>query len=148
MSAENKNPVPNQKEIEKLAKESGEQAEHLLDEAKAAAHKVGDFVSKEAHELEEHAKQAGKSLSKNFETGFGKAKQILKDFSSNPKYWLSTLSVVNAALIGAAGYFGYQNRNEIKTWDRRLLAAIAAGVVTFFGAESALVTKQAKKQLK
>lgn len=58
------------------------------------------------------------------------------------------LTLVNAALIGAAGYFGYQNRNEIRTWDRRLLAAIAAGVVTFFGAESALVTKQAKKQLK
>ncbi|WFD25523.1 hypothetical protein MNAN1_000483 [Malassezia nana] len=148
MSAETKNPIPNQKEVEKIAKESGEQADHLLDEAKAAAHKVGDFVSKEAHEFEEHAKQAGKSLSKSFETGLGKAKEFVKKFSSNPKYWLSALSIGNAALIGAAGYFGYQNRGEIKSWDRRLLAAIAAGIVTFFGVESALVTKQAKKQLK
>lgn len=38
-------------------------------------------------------------------------------------------------MLGAAGYFGYQNRREIQTWDRKLLSAIAVGVAAFFGAE-------------
>lgn len=70
------------------------------------------------------------------------------DFSSNPKYWLTTLSVVHVAVLGAAGYFGYQNRREIQTWDRKLLSAIAVGVAAFFGAEGFFVSKNAKKQLK
>lgn len=70
-------------------------------------------------------------------------------------------------MLGAAGYFGYQNRREIQTWDRKLLSAIAVGVAAFFGAEgyvlffslflasttnmlfpSFFVSKNAKKQLK
>lgn len=38
-------------------------------------------------------------------------------------------------MLGAAGYFGYQNRREIQTWDRKLLSAVAVGVAAFFGAE-------------
>ena len=71
-------------------------------------------------------------------------------------------------MLGAAGYFGYQNRREIQTWDRKLLSAVAVGVAAFFGAEgyvlfffslsgksdtnmlfpSFFVSKNAKKQLK
>ncbi|KAL4400097.1 hypothetical protein ACI68E_003012 [Malassezia pachydermatis] len=134
--------------VEKAAKDNQDQAEHLLDEARAAASKVGEIISKEAEELEDRAKEAGKSISKSFDTSVKKFQSLWKDFSSNPKYWLSTLSVVNVAVVGAAGYFGYQNRNEIKTWDRKLLAAIAVGVAAVLGGESYAASKGAKKQLK
>ena len=75
------------------------------------------------------------SLCASFHSGLKKFRGAWDDFSSNPKYWLSTLSVVNVAVIGAASYFGYQNRNEIQKWDRRLLSAVIVGAATFFGAE-------------
>ena len=40
--------------------EVGEKTEHFYDEAKAAADKVGEFISKEAEELEDRAKEARK----------------------------------------------------------------------------------------
>lgn len=40
--------------------EAGEKAEHFYDEAKATAEKVGEFISKEAEELGDHAKEARK----------------------------------------------------------------------------------------
>lgn len=81
--------------------DAGEQAEHLLDEAKAAASKVGEMISKEAEELQDHAKEARKryvmpahrSLSKGFDKSLACAKDYFKHFSSTPKYWLTTLSI-------------------------------------------------------
>ena len=58
------------------------------------------------------------------------------------------LTTVNAAVLGAAGYFGYQNRNEIKAQDQKLLGAAAVGIVTVLGSESYFATKYTKKQLK
>ena len=75
------------------------------------------------------------SLCSSVSSGWKKIHGAWNNFSSNPKYWLSTLSVVNVAVIGAASYFGYQNRNEIQKWDRRLLSAAIVGAATFFGAE-------------
>ena len=75
------------------------------------------------------------SLCASVNSGMKKFQAGWNDFSSNPKYWLSTLSVVNVAVIGAASYFGYRNRNEIQKWDRRLLSAVIVGAATFFGAE-------------
>ena len=45
------------------------------------------------------------------------------------------LTTVNAAVLGVAGYIGFQKRDEIKNWDRRLLASIAVGIATFVGGE-------------
>lgn len=47
-------------EAEKASKEASREAENILDEAKATANKVGDIISKEAEELEDRAKEAGK----------------------------------------------------------------------------------------
>ena len=75
------------------------------------------------------------SLCSSVSSGWKKIHGAWNNFSSNPKYWLSTLSVVNVAVIGAASYFGCRNRNEIQKWDRRLLSAAIVGAATFFGAE-------------
>ena len=40
--------------------EANEKAEHFYDEAKATAGKVGEYISKEAEELEDRAKEAQK----------------------------------------------------------------------------------------
>ena len=40
--------------------QAGEKSEHFYDEAKAAADKVGEFISKEAEELEDRAKEGRK----------------------------------------------------------------------------------------
>ncbi|WFD02637.1 hypothetical protein MOBT1_001318 [Malassezia obtusa] len=136
------------KDADKAAQQVGEHAEHFYDDAKAAANKVGDYISKEAEDLHDRANEAGKSISKGFQNGLDKAKSFWQDFSSHPKYWLTTLSVVNVAVLGAAGYFGYQNRNQIKSQDQRLLGAVAVGIATLLGGESYFATKYTKKQLK
>ncbi|WFD42355.1 Prohibitin-1, subunit of the prohibitin complex (Phb1p-Phb2p) [Malassezia psittaci] len=131
------------KDADKAAQQAGEQAEHFIDDAKAAANKVGDYISKEAEDLQDKANEASKkyvahltsSLSKGLHDGLDRAKTYWEEFSSHPKYWLTTLSAVNVAVLGAAGYFGYQNRNQIKAQDQRLLGAVAVGIVTFLGGE-------------
>ena len=75
------------------------------------------------------------SLCSSVRSGWKKIQGAGKLFSSMPQEWLSAVSVVNGAGIGAASYFGYQNRNEIQKWDRRLLSAVIVGAATFFGAE-------------
>lgn len=45
------------------------------------------------------------------------------------------LTPVNIAVLGAAGYFGYQNRNKIEAQDKKLLGAAAVGIVTILGGE-------------
>lgn len=46
-----------------------------------------------------------------------------------------TFPAVNAVVLGAAGYFAYLHRNQVQTWDKKLLSAIAVGVATFVGGE-------------
>lgn len=48
---------------------------------------------------------------------------------------VNNLTAVNVAVLGAAGYFGYQNRNQIKSQDQRLLGAVAVGIATLLGGE-------------
>ncbi|WP_197323313.1 hypothetical protein, partial [Staphylococcus haemolyticus] len=39
------------------------------------------------------------------------------------------LTPVNVAVLGAAGYFGYQNRNKIEAQDKKLLGAAGVGML-------------------
>lgn len=75
------------------------------------------------------------SLCASFQSGLKSFQNHWQEFSGNPKYWLPVLSIANAAVLGAVGYFGYHNRHEIERWDRRVLSAIVAGSAAFFGLE-------------
>ncbi|WFD29375.1 hypothetical protein MSPP1_000384 [Malassezia sp. CBS 17886] len=125
-----------------------DQSEQLLDDAKTTAHKVGGIISKEAEEFEDRAKEAGKNISKSIHSGVNQVHTLWDKFAGNPRYWLSTLSAVNIALLGTAGYYGYQNRDQVKSWDKRVIGAIVVGVAAVLGGESFLSTKAVKKETK
>lgn len=61
--------------------------------------------------------------------------QSVSHFLSTPKYWLSSLGLVNSLLIGGLGIFAYTRREEIRRADRRVLGAIAVGAVGIFGGQ-------------
>lgn len=43
---------------------------------------------------------------------------------------------MNAALIAGVGVFAYNNQDQVKSWDRRLVSAVSVGVLTLLGGET------------
>ncbi|ESK85241.1 hypothetical protein Moror_11388 [Moniliophthora roreri MCA 2997] len=50
------------------------------------------------------------------------------------------VGIVNAAVLGAVGYFSYINWDK-PTWDRRVVSAVSVGLLTLWGGEGALAEK-------
>lgn len=94
----------------------------------------------EAKELEGRAADAAKRGEKKAHKAYDDtSKQVSKywtTFSSDPKYWLPTLGLINVALVAGVGIFAYNNQNEVKSWDRRLVSAVSVGVLSLFGGEA------------
>jgi hypothetical protein len=125
-------------------------AENAKREAESSLKDAYNKGSAEAKELEAKASDAAKRAEKKASKAFDDAsKQVSKSwhtFSSEPKYWVPTLGLVNAALLAGVGVFAYTNQDQVKTWDRRLFSAISVTVVSLLGGQAFLATQKAREQ--
>merc|ERR1712072_149361 len=125
---------------------------------------VTQDVKQEIEREEEHAEEIAEKDSQKFKRKIqeiegaadkdakrGKAEakaldnRLHKSFKENPKLWAGAASIVNIASLAAAGYLAYANWNKPR-WDRRIVAAVAAGLATLFAPQGAFATAEAKRK--
>jgi Tfp pilus assembly protein PilV len=56
------------------------------------------------------------------------------------------LLLVNIALIGGLGIFAYTNRENARSWDKRIVSAVTVGVLGLLGGQSYLAAQKAREQ--
>ncbi|GAA5888627.1 hypothetical protein JCM6882_009025 [Rhodosporidiobolus microsporus] len=118
------------KEVEKEVKEKWEEGKK---EAKEFAGKVEKEAKKDAKKLQKKASEVEKE-------GRALAKQY-------PYAASGIVGLVNVALIAVPAYFAYKHWNQPR-WDRRVVSAVAVGLATVFGGESALGWFEYKQEQK
>ncbi|CEH14547.1 hypothetical protein CBOM_02383 [Ceraceosorus bombacis] len=140
------NIVPSGTDLDHIRTESAEEADKAIQRARAEAERA----QKEAKDLAERAKkQAGKAEKRVSKAASDASKQVgafWQKFSSEPAYWASTLGAVNVALLGGIGIYAYANRDQARSWDRRLVSGAAVGILSLLGLQSYAATEAARRQ--
>ncbi|PWN31862.1 uncharacterized protein FA14DRAFT_182649 [Meira miltonrushii] len=132
-----------QQNLEKDANKAKNEAQHNLKDAyEKGVAEAKDLEGRAA----DAAKRGEKKAHKAYDDTSKQVSQYWSTFSSDPKYWLPTLGFINVALVAGVGIFAYNNQNEVKSWDRRLVSAVSVGVLSLFGGEAYLATQKAREQ--
>ncbi|PWN48249.1 hypothetical protein IE53DRAFT_319775 [Violaceomyces palustris] len=92
-------------------------------------------LEKGVDELRKKGKEEGKKIRKAAREAEKNIESYWKTFSSDPKYWGPALGAINAALLGGLGLFAYIHKEQVKTWDKRLISAVSVGVLGLLGGQ-------------
>ncbi|KAF8647036.1 hypothetical protein AX16_006873 [Volvariella volvacea WC 439] len=69
---------------------------------------------------------------------FDESRRQMKHYFYHPLMLRGTLGFLNAAVLGALGYFTYANWGK-PAWDRRVVSSVAVGLLTLWGGEGCLL---------
>lgn len=151
------NVVPSSQDLDNIKTQTSDAAQKAYEDAKREAEKLEAEAKREGKKLQAQGKKFEKEAGKRLKKTGEEAKNLWNTFSSEPKYWLPALGAseshimaslstvgegtdscslaVNAALLAGVGVFAYTNRENAKTWDRRLVSAVTVGILGLLGGE-------------
>ncbi|KAK0522942.1 hypothetical protein OC834_006086 [Tilletia horrida] len=131
------------KQAEQRARET---AQHAEKRAREEASKLQDKAHAAKEDAKDGLRKAEKKVSKAADDASRQAKKSWAEFSSDPKKWASSLGAVNLAILGGLGIAAYAQRDTIKTWDRRTIGTIVAGIAAVIGVQAYFGAEKAQEQ--
>lgn len=133
-------------EADKLGKDARVQADKAANKAAQYLEKGNKELNKDAEILRNKGEQGAKNLKKKAGEAEKELESFWNSFSSDPKQWGPALAAVNVALLGGLGVYAYTHKEQVQRTDRRLISAVAVGVLGLIGGQSYWATETAKKQ--
>ncbi|UZJ56121.1 hypothetical protein CBS101457_005441 [Exobasidium rhododendri] len=135
-----------QQDLHNIKTDSGEK----IKEAEKAIKKEMAAFEKQAKEAEVKAKKAAKKAEKKLEKAYDDGSKQAKDawfrFSNDPNIWAPTLGAINVALLAGVGIFAFKNKDNARSWDKRIVSAVTVGVLGLLGGQSYLAAQKAREQ--
>lgn len=113
--------------IDVISREAADERDRLA----RAAERAGSGLRREAGELEEDAKAAGRKAAKESRKALGKADSVARQALKDPR----TYNAIDAVILGALGYAGYRRYQEgTLRWQDVGVATLGLGL--FAGAQN------------